>query len=660
MLQFFRKHQKYFFIFTTIIIVTSFAFFGSYQAFAPSPGGGRGSDPVAFEAVDGKSIKSSYLDHMTHFLEREEWMQSTKIFDANFLNDGVISKDFLEGGLSAHMVAHFGEEYRDELQTRLAREKNFTPYEHPYLHSLSAESVWSLFAPEIPAKLATLKGSEDPIAAFDARVDLFLAERNFPPAFLTQMLRYQERDQSRMPPDQRLYKDVVSLFGYHGHADWFGEPFVESIAKMVINTAAIARQKGYAVSRQEAMTELLFKSQKTYEAIAESVDLPVENGQGFLQLYMRHKGLDEETLVRLWEEITLFRRMMHEVGSAPLVDALPLEQFYSYANENATVELYQMAPELRLATDEDKKLFGAYLQAVSPRQDNAIPVEFASVAIVEARAPQIVGKRYRIYAATVDKKALQARVSVKETWDWELANWEELKRTFPELALKGGTPFEILDNLENRSKIDAYACAAIVDAHPEWTEAAVKEADMKEMVVFLSPTYLNEPLPGVTDIAAFQRTLDEQDEIINYSQDNTHFYRLLVDERSSDKEILSFKEAKERLEPLASAPAISFATYLKNHREDESALWKIEKKEMKVSRANETFIPLASVLELEGEAYSEVAVDEIEGAYCFRLKEVFVDTSIPMQKWIEAQEILAKEMRAQFFEGVLTEVCSKN
>ncbi len=661
MLHFFRKHQKYFFLFTTVIIVTSFAFFGTYQAFAPGFGRGGGSDEVAFHSIDGKAVKRSYLDHMTRFLSREDWMHSAKIFDSNYLNDGIVSKDFLEGGLVQSLLAHFIEEYREELEARLAKEKNYKTYQHPYLSSLSAAGVWALFAPEIPEKLAFLQAAEDPIGSFDARVSLFLAEKSFPPAFLTQVLRYQERDQLRAPGDPRLMKDVVSLFGYHDLSDWFGEHFVQSIAEVVINTAALARQKGYSVSREELLTDLLYKSQKTYDAISANVSLPADNGHDFFQLYLRYKGLDEPSAMRIWEDISLFRRMMQDVGSAALVDALPLEQFYRYANEHATIELYQMAPEYRFKNDDEAKVFAAYLEAVAPNPGlKEIPEAYAEIELVEARSPELVGKRYRIYVGSVEKEALKAKVSTKETWDWELANWEQLKSAFPQLGMKEGSPFEILDKMENRKKIDAYAAGQIVEAHPEWIEEAVKEASMRETVLFLSSAGEKELLPGVADRAAFQKMLDTEGEVVGYTQDQKHYYRILVYERSEKEEILTFKEAKEVLKPSSALPP-SFAAYLERYRDaPENALWKIEKKDVAVTRAKPTFITLEEVLAVDTGEFSQAAVDDREGAYCFRLKDVFVDTTIPMQKWIEAQELLAKEMRARFFEDVLVKICSKN
>ncbi len=667
MLHFFRKHQKYFFLFTTIIIVTSFAFFGTYQAFAPTPGGKSGPDPVVFHCVDGKAVRQSYLDHMTLFLEREEWMQSSKLFDANYLNDGVISKDFLESGLSKHLLTTFAPLYRDQLLSRFEKERNYTTYKHPYIQTLTADTIWALFAPDIPEKLAELQASSDPVESFQTRVDLFLAERSFPPAFLTQVMRYQENDAPRAPRDPRLMKDVVSLFGYRNHADWFGEKFVQSVAEVVINTAAIARQKGYSVSYEEALTDLLFKSQKTYAAIAEHATIPVESGEEFFRVYLSQKGLDEPTAVRIWEEITLFRRMMEEVGSAALVDTLPLEQFYAYAHEKATVELYQMAPELRFSTDEDKQSFQAYLTSVAPSAKEEIPLNHDPIEEIAKRAPELVGNRYRLYIGSVSKEALQAKVSVKETWDWEVANWETLLTVFPELTQKEGTPFERLEKADKREKIDAYARLQIVEMHPEWVDEAVRQADMKEQELFLSRSGEEEVLPGISDRKALQKILDEQNEVVGYTQDQKNYYRIIVDERSVEAELLTFKEAKKKglLKPSNQTPTFSFAAYLETYCQEpaEGTLagqWVIEKKEKSVTRAAKGLLSLDAVLALETGQLSAVVQDEKEGPYCYRVKEVMMDTTIPMQKWMEAQELLAKEVRSQFFKNMLGQLCSKN
>lgn len=663
MLQFFRRHQKYFFIFITIVIVASFSFFGSYQAFTPAFTK-QGNDEVIFHTVEGKPIKRSHLNQMIQFLEREDWMQMPKILDGNYLNDGVISKDFLEGGLVQPLFARYGEVYREELAAKLNKERAFQPYQHPYLLSLGADQIWSLFAPEIPKHLQDLKRFDDPIKAFETKVALFLAERNFPPAFLTYVIRYQEREQLRnVPPDERLMRDVVSLFGYHHLSDWFTEKFVEHVATAVIQMAALAHQKGYVVSREEALTELLSKSQKTYEELAKQGEIPVASGGELLQVYLRQKGLEETKLVSLWQEITLFRRMMQDVGSAALVDSLALEQFHSYAGKQVTLELYQMAPEFRFKNEEERGIFATYLDAVSPAGFKGIPLKLASLENVEKKAPQLVGKKYRVALASLKRESLHGKVSVKETWDWELAHWEELQKTFPELTQKEGTPFERLEQVSNRKKIDAYARDQIIKEHPEWIEETIKELTLTEREIFVSSGGEHEPLPGITDKSAFETLLDAQDGLTCYTQDEKNYYRLCVVERLP-KEILSFKEAKGMLKPSTPGTEISFVSYLERYRTEApiGSPWAIEKKELRITRSKPTFISIEDVLELEEGALSFVAVDEKEGPYCYKLKEVLVDKTVPLEKWQEVQNLLANEMKREFFESKMNQIdpCLKN
>src|SRR5262245_10811851 len=116
MLNFFRKYQKFFFIFTTLLIVLSFVFYGTYQAFDP--------------ALRKQTVTENYLTQMVRFLNTEQWMTSQKFFAANFLNDDVLSKEFLETGMADLIVAQFGEKFQKEFAERLEREKKYILYEH--------------------------------------------------------------------------------------------------------------------------------------------------------------------------------------------------------------------------------------------------------------------------------------------------------------------------------------------------------------------------------------------------------------------------------------------------------------------------------------------------------------------------------------------------
>lgn len=668
MLQFFRKHQKYFFILITVVVVTSFVFFGTYQAFAPSPRTQKGEE-VLFHTCDGRPITTSYLEQVTLFLEQEEGMPLLQWHENNYLNDGFLTREFLESGCALTLIPLCEAASREALLPSLAREKGYVPYQHPSRGELSALQVWSLFAPDLPRHLAALQASDDPIASFPDRIALFLAERHFPSSLLTQVLRYQERE---LPPegrDPRLGKGSLSLFGYRTHRDWFGRPFTQQVAKVVIQGAAVARTKGYTLSAREAHTELLRKSTAYYDALAGRVSLPVEDGRQLLQLYLKQRGMREETLVALWQDLSLFRRMMEEVGRVPLLDTLAVDAFSQYAYQEATVQLYQMAPELRLTSERDARLFDGYLQAVaSVDETGAIPLDYAPLAAIEARAPELVGRHYTLLLRSCALPTLYAKVGVKEMWEWEAAHLADLSTLFPALPQRGEgeDPYTYLHRLPSRDQIDTYARAEIVRAHPEWIQEALRETEAVEKVLYLSEARIREGaaaskelLPGVTDGARLAALL-EQGEVEEMTQDQKHYYAFTCIGRSEEKEVLSFKEARALglLQERAGTPW-SFADYLAAYYRSppQGALarqWVVETREVKVSRATETWITREEVASLEEGACSAVRVDPYEGPYCYIVKTQGEAAPLSLQKWFELQEWGAREVRHHFFSALLT------
>ena len=670
MLHFFRKYQKFFFLFITIIIVSTFVFYGASQAFAPS-GGARGEE-------------ESHVTQVARFLNTEEWMASRKVFAANFLNDGVISKEFLETGMADLIAAKYAADFQSDFAARQEKEKSYRAYTHPYLPSLSAEAMWSVFAPDMPAKLKVLQEGN---GSFKERNAVFLAQKQFPPPFLSQVIRYQEQNNPHFPPDSRLAKEDIALFGYQNLSDWFGDTFVETVAEIIVQTADVARKLGYKVCQDELLAELVTRSQEAYKGLKQRVDLPVQDGYGLFQLYIRQVGLTEEQTLKIWEDVSLFRRLMHEVGAAALIDPLPLSQFYGYAYENVTVDLYQMAPEVRLKSLEDLKKFETYLAAVGTAKilDLDIPQEYAPLATIESKAPALVGKRYQISLAKSSKKALQAKVSVKETlmWECEPQNWKVLLKQFPELAQKTGAPFDVLEGMDQkgRKQIDAFARKQIVESHPEWIQEALGTAQLEEKELFLSSA-TKKPLEGIEDAALLVAALETQDELLSYTQDEQTYYRFIVRAKGETKEVLSYKEAlkggilDKLVEPMQAealsqaiieaspkaykelAHAYRFAKFIGRYKENlpQGALAKqfvIEKKETTLTRSEGSFIALDEALALSQGAFSDVKVDPVEGAYLYRFIERKLDTTLPLEKMVQAQELLSKEARCRYFEQLL-------
>ena len=84
-----------------------------------------------------------------------------------------------------------------------------------------------------------------------------------------------------------------------------------------------------------------------------------------------------------------------------------------------------------------------YLSAVTKRgQDEKsllmLPSNFLPIDEVAKKFPELIQHRYNLEMAQVNKSALQAKVRVKETWDWEVddQNWECFEKKFPGARIK--------------------------------------------------------------------------------------------------------------------------------------------------------------------------------------------------------------------------------
>lgn len=571
MLHFFRTYQRYFFIVVTTIIVLSFSFFGTYQAIDTTPT----VDRVAFIAVDGSEVRASEVEMLSHFLATESALKTTPggPWAGNFLNDGVLTNDILVTGLGEELIAHYGDLLQSDLEPRLKREKNASFYVHPAAKFVSAESVWQYFAPDVKGGLDELRVVTVPqsVEGFRARARLFLAEQQFPSSLLTQVLRYQEQQYPWLTADPNLPRLDLSLFGYHTIEDWFGPRFLKLASQFIINASKIAEQKGYRVTTEEALADLISHSEISYQNLSNKANLGITSPRQYMNEQLRRLGLDEVTAAKLWKQVLLFRRLFESVGNAIFVDPLLFQQYTSFALETADGELYQLSPSMHLKDFRALQKFEAYLLAVTDKGANqsplAVPDQFRTVAQVQQKDPDLVQKRYLVEMTQASKKALQARVVVREMWNWETkdSNWELLKKEFPELGVKKAANvnerFAALESLDatTRSRVDEFARSAIVDAHSEWLEEALSGNKPETLVIGIRMKGGSLPIQGVEDRQALAALLDAvpltqtveisggakaaQDKLQNFTADNRNFYRITVRDRDPDWTIMSFAEA---------------------------------------------------------------------------------------------------------------------
>lgn len=560
MLDFFRRYQRFFFLIVTVIIIISFSFFGTYNTIS----GSNYHEQTAFTAVDGSDISRLELEQMAQFIgtDAEDKLLFGGQWGPNFLNDGVITQDFLQNGLGKELALAMRESLKDELQIQLEKEKRFAPYQHPQANFISAESAWNYVTPDLKTQFDNLRRSSSALSptALDARVGLYLAQKKLPPPALRQLLLYQQKQFSWVQADPTLEQADLSLFGYHTATDWFGAKWLRLMSAFVINSAKIAEKQGYYVSKAEALADLQRNAELSYRQNVNSPYLGVTNSGEYFNQQLNRLGIDQSRAVAIWQQVLLFRRLFNDAGNTALVDPFTFEKINAFAQETATGEMYRLPPEFNFNQLKDLQKFELYLKAISKEssaENLKFPTQFYTVEEVLKTNPELVQKRYLLDIVSVDKDTLQAKVPLKEMWNWEVEHWDLLKSQFPELSSKPAATreerFATLDGLDpkSRNKIDIFARKQIVDAHTDWLKQALEEATARRMTIALTYKKGATPFVGLTNQEELMTLLDKaklntvESFLSPFTADHQHYYKITVLDRSPKPEIVTFAEAQK-------------------------------------------------------------------------------------------------------------------
>jgi GcvH upstream region-like protein len=568
MLNFLRKHQRIFFIVITAAIVVSFCFFGTYSTL------GRSEDIPDKEVVRGVCgfpIMQQELSALCRLIETSPYvrMASERGGLPNFLNDGVIEKDFLATGLGAMLGKYYFDALRSDLDQRAKKIRQFRPYVHPRAAQISAEGAWARFSPTLLEHYRQLKDRTEPSTTAETLAlmsQLYLDQASLPPEMLKQVLSMQQ-NQMGVQPDAVLVHSDLALFGFKSIEDWFGPRFVSLIGQFILNAAQLAEDNGYEVKLEEIRSDLFQNIYLGYQQISRNEELGPEEADRYYHVKMRSLGLDESMLIGAWKKVMLFRRLFEDGSGSVLIDRLAYQQFHRFSNENVLVSLYQLPHSLQLADFRSMLKFQIYLEAVAAdstrlRSDLRIPAQFASMEQIEKKAPELVERRMEIEWSLISKEELSRSISVKETWEWEAANahWELLKTSFPELgagrAELAQERLQILEKLDRklRVKIDQFARLKMVEEQPDKIRLALETAPVKTSAVGLRTRGSVFPFAGVKDSSELIALLEKaslknetpnpvNDRLNHYTPDAEHYYRIQVIRRDDAKKILTFDEA---------------------------------------------------------------------------------------------------------------------
>lgn len=542
MLEFFRKNQKVFFIFVTAIIVISFTFFGAVNTFAPKE---EMANRLVGKALDGSKLMEKEVTALAHIHREGE--------QPHLLSDGWVQQQWLLTDLAETLALTYFDELKEELAERINKVRHFRPYVHPGAAFLSGPAVWEQFAPEINQVLAEIKAAGEQInkAQVSQLFALYRAQASFPSHLLHQMLFYQQAQYKWLKQDPALPRADLAVAGFHSVEEWFGPKFASALSQAILNGATMAEMRGYAVAKEDARKELFLNVYRNLRTYGQQENPPtMEEAQAYYQNMVRSLGIGESGAVRLWSRVMLCRLLFQEVGQATFVDSLAAEQFYKMARRTALVESYTIDPGLTLATFNDLLKFETYLEQVSDKSSTLdIPAGRRSPEIVIQSHPELVSKSYRVKWKEINQSNLASKISLKETWEWQLdeAHFRLIGETF---APWGGKTFEsreqrfeALEKLDaaTRLKVDNFARMEMVKAHPEWIDQALAKEPFFEKTIDLRLSGKAAPFHGEISAIEACALLDEGDHHrLQWGEE--YVYLLEVEERLGAN-VISFEEA---------------------------------------------------------------------------------------------------------------------
>lgn len=472
MLEILRRYQKILFVGITLVVILSFSFFGTYSAMIPT--GGKRKDPTIATAIDGSKIQESELKTLSYLLN-----QSSSLHPQNILSLDTVEKWFLESGIALLLFSKNAEAYAPEWGKKQAKIHRYIPYSarHP---SLTAEKLWEVYAPKINQYLSSLKEQ----FSLSDYIQLYLAEKHFPPYRLKQMLAYQMLQQGEAFYDPSLGQRDLSLFGYKDLKDWFSPQFLEEVALFLLQGASFAKKEGYTVSNLQAKQEVLSHIQKKY---------PHEKAEKLFYQQLRSWGVDASTFLSLWKKVVLFQQWFEGTAQALFLDQESLSELKQASFQRAYVKRWQLIPELRTKDAYEKAQVQMYVEQVAAKEDFLVHPTYKSATQVEKTFPELTYHTYKIRWAKVSKEEATLKIPAQKLLDWQLKEpqWKTLCLQFPkDLSLQPTEEdrFSFLEKLpkEKKALVDKYTREQILQGTKDWAKQALTHKRKKEEVIRIS------------------------------------------------------------------------------------------------------------------------------------------------------------------------------
>lgn len=560
MLQFFRKYQKIVFFFVTVVVVISFCFFGTYGTLSSRDQKG---DKEIGMGMMGKPLFAKEYRALSLLLSSSIWDRGSREGALNFLNPGVIERDFLATGIGAMLVKPYFGKMKAELDLKAKKIQAYRPYVHPHSADLGLENLFTFFSPSFAPTYFQLKARSDQatMETWMLLSQLYLEQATLPSTEMIRQFLLMQENQMGLIHDELLPHADLSFFGFKTMEDWLGPQFLSLVTNTILQVAQLAEMQGYEIPNEEVRAELFSSIKLGYEKVLRKKEVSQEDIQKYYVGKMHSLGLDEETLLSSWRKVMLFERVFNEVGGSVYLDPLAINQFEEFVEEKRSVEMYTLPSSLQFKDFLSLCKFQLYLESISPegfafRKTLDLPRTFYTIDQMEKKSPQLIAQQIQVEWRSVSMNDLKARISLQETLHWQDSHWGKLEQQFPKIREKKGIDrFEILASLlpEERKEIDRFTQEQIIREDRERISSALAAKPFSKLNGNLSrdsalfsrlDLHNEEILKLLQDASLSKEESNEASRLLQlYSSDQQKFYEIVVLERSPVREIMTFSQA---------------------------------------------------------------------------------------------------------------------
>lgn len=543
MMSFLRRQQRVITIAITVCCISTFVFFGSSKAFAPS----RAALEVTVWQSKNLSLSAHELQARAHFLASEMVgsPQSAHTWCA-WMNPGFVSEWILSSGLGAEMMASSPVMLK-ELEEAKAKESRWKGYKHPYLGHLNYDAVLAQFNPPLAASLKKWK-SETQLKP-EVKIELYKQAKRMPSEFFTTIIRYHESAASAQQKDPTLAERSMAVFGYETMDSWFGKEFMNSCVKLIALGAQEAQTLGYDISEDEIKRSIQSRMEEIWAKVSEKgLDISLPN---FKSQMFRSFGMSEEQFTRFWKELVLFENFYHHEGSKTLADPLAAKEMTAFISETREVDLYEVPAAFRILTLDSLaklQLYWHYTTGLA-LTDPAVPLHKRSVAEIANACPELIAKRVDLEWKQLKLDDFRLRMGpkkmiVRQTQDdiWAVISSQVTSKQVTDSKER----MTLLSNLEknSREKVDRETLKWLLKHKPEELVSGFEEVQSQKQSLVFALASAQQPMEGISNIQLLLKEMEKGATKAPYTQDENNYYLFSSLDVGKD-ELLDFTKAGE-------------------------------------------------------------------------------------------------------------------